>query len=130
MRADGTDVQQLTDNQWEEGTPAWRPVPRQTYALVCGAIENRPIRRTGASLVERSSPPTAPNQPFPIAKRTATLLAGAALGPAGSAHRRCCLWIRPMVEVDAGQTLTHDAVGERMRDDVVHVVRILHGAQR
>jgi TolB protein len=28
MRADGTDVQQLTDNQWEEGTPAWRPVPR------------------------------------------------------------------------------------------------------
>ena len=25
MRADGTDVQQLTDNQWEEGTPAWRP---------------------------------------------------------------------------------------------------------
>ena len=27
MRADGTDVQQLTDNQWEEGTPAWRPKP-------------------------------------------------------------------------------------------------------
>ena len=25
MRADGTDVQQLTDNQWEEGTPAWQP---------------------------------------------------------------------------------------------------------
>jgi Tol biopolymer transport system component len=25
MRADGSDVQQLTDNQWEEGTPAWRP---------------------------------------------------------------------------------------------------------
>jgi Tol biopolymer transport system component len=25
MRADGTDVRQLTDNQWEEGTPAWRP---------------------------------------------------------------------------------------------------------
>ena len=24
-RADGTDVQQLTDNQWKEGTPAWRP---------------------------------------------------------------------------------------------------------
>ena len=28
MRADGSDVQQLTDNQWEEGTPAWQPVKR------------------------------------------------------------------------------------------------------
>lgn len=28
MRADGSDVQQLTDNQWEEGTPAWRPARR------------------------------------------------------------------------------------------------------
>ena len=28
MRADGSEVQQLTDNQWEEGTPAWRPVSR------------------------------------------------------------------------------------------------------
>ena len=26
MRNDGTGVEQLTDNQWEEGTPAWRPV--------------------------------------------------------------------------------------------------------
>jgi TolB protein len=25
MRYDGSDVRQLTDNQWEEGTPAWRP---------------------------------------------------------------------------------------------------------
>ena len=25
VRADGTDVQQLTDNQWEEGGPAWLP---------------------------------------------------------------------------------------------------------
>ena len=25
MRYDGTGLQQLTDNQWEEGTPAWRP---------------------------------------------------------------------------------------------------------
>lgn len=25
MRADGSDLQQLTDNQWEEGTPAWQP---------------------------------------------------------------------------------------------------------
>jgi TolB protein len=28
MRYDGTAVEQLTDNQWEEGTPAWRPLPR------------------------------------------------------------------------------------------------------
>jgi hypothetical protein len=27
IRYDGTDVQQLTDNQWEEGTPAWQPTP-------------------------------------------------------------------------------------------------------
>jgi Tol biopolymer transport system component len=25
MRYDGTRVQQLTDNQWEDGTPAWQP---------------------------------------------------------------------------------------------------------
>jgi Tol biopolymer transport system component len=29
MRYDGTNVRQLTDNQWEDGTPAWRPSPRQ-----------------------------------------------------------------------------------------------------
>ena len=28
MRYDGTGVEQLTDNQWEEGTPAWRPCCR------------------------------------------------------------------------------------------------------
>ena len=28
MRADGSGVQQLTDNQWEEGTPAWQPAPK------------------------------------------------------------------------------------------------------
>lgn len=28
MRDDGTHVEQLTDNQWEEGTPAWRPSHR------------------------------------------------------------------------------------------------------
>ena len=28
MRYDGTHVQQLTDNQWEDGTPAWQPVSR------------------------------------------------------------------------------------------------------
>ena len=32
MRFDGTNVRQLTDNQWEEGTPAWRPTPRATAA--------------------------------------------------------------------------------------------------
>jgi len=25
MRADGTQLEQLTDNQWEDGTPAWQP---------------------------------------------------------------------------------------------------------
>jgi hypothetical protein len=25
MRNDGTGVEQLTDNQWEDGTPAWQP---------------------------------------------------------------------------------------------------------
>ena len=32
MRYDGSDVQQLTDNQWEDGTPAWRPMPGQRAA--------------------------------------------------------------------------------------------------
>ena len=25
MREDGSDVRQLTDNQWEDATPAWLP---------------------------------------------------------------------------------------------------------
>jgi len=29
MRHDGTQVRQLTDNQWEDGTPAWQPVKPQ-----------------------------------------------------------------------------------------------------
>ncbi len=29
MSKDGTGVEQLTDNQWEEGTPAWQPAVRQ-----------------------------------------------------------------------------------------------------
>jgi len=29
MRADGTDLQQLTDDRWEEGGPAWLPGPKQ-----------------------------------------------------------------------------------------------------
>ena len=28
MRYDGTHVEQLTDNQWEDGTPAWQPLPK------------------------------------------------------------------------------------------------------
>jgi Tol biopolymer transport system component len=28
MRYDGTNVRQLTDNQWEEGTPAWQPTKK------------------------------------------------------------------------------------------------------
>jgi Tol biopolymer transport system component len=28
MKYDGTDVQQITDNQWEDGTPAWVPQPK------------------------------------------------------------------------------------------------------
>lgn len=28
MRYDGTGVRQITDNQWEEGTPAWQPVQK------------------------------------------------------------------------------------------------------
>jgi len=28
MRADGTDVRALTDNQFEEATPGWAPVRR------------------------------------------------------------------------------------------------------
>jgi hypothetical protein len=28
MRYDGSGVQQLTDNQWEDGTPAWQPKQR------------------------------------------------------------------------------------------------------
>ena len=31
MRFDGTGIEQLTDNQWEDGAPGWQPVPaRQT----------------------------------------------------------------------------------------------------
>jgi hypothetical protein len=28
MRADGTDVRKLTDNQYEDATPAWLPLRR------------------------------------------------------------------------------------------------------
>ena len=29
MRYDGTDVTQLTDNQWEDGGPAWKPTQQR-----------------------------------------------------------------------------------------------------
>jgi TolB protein len=32
MRKDGSDVRMLTDNQFEEGTPAWVPERRRTVA--------------------------------------------------------------------------------------------------
>jgi Tol biopolymer transport system component len=34
MRYDGTEVEQLTDDQWEEGTPAWQPRKPAAAALV------------------------------------------------------------------------------------------------
>jgi TolB protein len=33
MRYDGTNVQQLTDNQWEDGTPAWQPAQARSLSL-------------------------------------------------------------------------------------------------
>ena len=33
MRFDGIDVEQLTDDQWEEGTPAWQPQRRMTAVI-------------------------------------------------------------------------------------------------
>ena len=29
MRYDGSRIEQLTDNQWEDGAPAWWPGPSQ-----------------------------------------------------------------------------------------------------
>src|SRR5271168_4882488 len=40
MRYDGTHIEQLTDNQWEEGTPAWQaPASKPPHG------EDRTIRR-------------------------------------------------------------------------------------
>ena len=33
MRSDGTEVEQLTDNQWEEGAPAWAPQKHELKAV-------------------------------------------------------------------------------------------------
>jgi TolB protein len=38
MRCDGTHVEQLTDNQWEDAGPAWQPVPK-AKAKRQGAIQ-------------------------------------------------------------------------------------------
>jgi Tol biopolymer transport system component len=32
MRYDGSNVQQLTDNQWEDGTPAWQPTGKRVVS--------------------------------------------------------------------------------------------------
>ena len=32
MRYDGTEARQLTDNQWEDATPAWQPTPAKSQA--------------------------------------------------------------------------------------------------
>jgi TolB protein len=38
MRYDGTRVQQLTDNQWEDGTPAWQPARRLPNSKSSGLL--------------------------------------------------------------------------------------------
>jgi hypothetical protein len=38
MRYDGTHIEQLTDNQWEEGGPAWQP----QKALASQAVAHKP----------------------------------------------------------------------------------------
>ena len=43
MRADGSDVRRLTDNQFEEGTPSWAPVA----SLPPPAGPTRPVARAG-----------------------------------------------------------------------------------
>ena len=43
MRSDGTGVEQLTDNQWEDGTPAWQPVRK----LVSQRAQETNARRDG-----------------------------------------------------------------------------------
>jgi hypothetical protein len=33
MRYDGTHVEQIADNQWEDGTPAWQPMAVRQLAV-------------------------------------------------------------------------------------------------
>jgi Tol biopolymer transport system component len=45
MRYDGTNVQQLTDNQWEDGTPAWQPTrPRSSSSRDARDVRLQPDR--------------------------------------------------------------------------------------
>ena len=44
MRYDGTDVRQLTDNQWEDGTPAWQPNAQVTDGLHCSRKKRERFR--------------------------------------------------------------------------------------
>jgi len=41
MRSDGTHIEQLTDNQWEEGTPAWQPTAAMASLAAHGARGRR-----------------------------------------------------------------------------------------
>ncbi len=40
MKYDGSDVQQLTDNQWEDGTPAWQPAAAPPPSTRADRIRN------------------------------------------------------------------------------------------
>jgi Tol biopolymer transport system component len=58
MRYDGTRVQQLTDNQWEEGTPAWLPSSHSSsiaQIVVRRGHEPTERRAIGASLTRAAS---------------------------------------------------------------------------
>ena len=45
MRADGSEQRPLTDNRWEEGTPAWGPGGREEVdALNRARTDSRSIR--------------------------------------------------------------------------------------
>ncbi len=45
MRYDGTHVEQITDNQWEEGTPAWQPTAALVPARTVPGKDARTARR-------------------------------------------------------------------------------------
>ena len=50
MRYDGTHVEQITDNQWEEGTPAWQPATPIAPAAVTAPAKDA----TTASTISRT----------------------------------------------------------------------------
>ena len=61
MRADGSDVRRLADNQYEEGTPSWRPCGKEQsrdQALIEAFLGAKPfmeIRRAMPSDVRKGS---------------------------------------------------------------------------